>query len=348
MIDVMSVVAITGKKEIKQIQIPRPQPEPNEVLIRIRSCALCTWEQRVYTGDKDMPLPLVGGHEISGYISAVGERVDPEAYPVGTRVACRIIRACQSCDFCRRGIHTQCLEQGTFLLNGPDVYGMGGLAEYVCLDRSAVWCFPDDLSYEEIALTEPLACVIHSINQAKPAMGDDALIIGGGTMGQLHVLCMNKLGIRTILSEPNADRRAFAKENGCNYLINPVEEDVVARVRDITNGRGAEMVFNTTAIPEVTPQAINMMANAGRYIAYSSQHPDKPVPMSPGWLHSSEAILTGAVNPSIVSFNQAANVISKKILDVSGLISATYPADEAKTAFERALSMDTYRVFISL
>lgn len=346
--DVMSVVAITGKREVKQIKIPRPQPGPNEILIRLRSCALCTWEQRVYTGNKDVPLPLVGGHEIAGYISAVGECVDPTAYPVGTRVAARIIRACQSCDYCRRGLHTQCEEQNSFLLKGPDVYGMGGLAEYVSLDRSAVWCYPDDISYEEIAMTEPLACVIHSINQAKPSMGDDALVIGGGTMGQLHVLCLNKLGIRTILSEPDAERRAFAKENGCNYLINPSEEDVIERVREITNGRGAEMVFNTTAIPEVMPQAMKMMANAGRYIAYSSQHPDKPVSLSPGWLHSTEVILTGAVNPSIVSFNQAANVIGKKILDVSGLISATYPAEEAQAAFERALRMDTYRVFISL
>jgi L-iditol 2-dehydrogenase len=324
----------------------RPEPGPNEIQIRVRACALCTWEQRVFTGEKPAPLPLVGGHELAGEISALGTGVDPKQYPVGARVAARVIKACNSCYYCRRGEPTQCVELNTFRLNGPSVYGMGGLAEYICLDRSAVWRYDEQRPFAEIALTEPLACVLHSIRRAWPKMGDDAVVIGGGVMGQLHLLCLQKMGIRTVLSEPDAVRRAFAAAHGCSVVIDPVKEDAVARVLQLTGGRGAETVFNTTAVSAVEKDAIRMTGKLGCCVTFSSQHPDSPVQVSPNWLHNSESILTGAVNPSVISFDQAVNVLSKGLLDIRDLISAVYPKEEAMQAFLDAIRPDTYRVEI--
>ena len=330
------------------IRMERPEPRPGEIQIRIRTCALCTWEQRVFTGEKQTPLPLVGGHELAGEISSLGDGVNPEQYPIGTCVAARVVKMCNSCYYCRRGEPTQCVELNTFRLNGPSVYGMGGLAEYICLDRSAVWCFDKQQSFEEIALTEPLACVLRSIHRAQPRMGDDAVVIGGGVMGQLHLMCLKKLGVRTVLSEPDATRRDFAIAHGCAIVIDPAKEDAVVRVLQLTGGRGAETVFNTTAVSQVEEDAIRMTGKQGCCVTYSSQHPDHPVPVSPNWLHSSEAILTGAVNPSVVSFDQAVNVLSKGLVDISDLISAVYPKEEAETAFLEAIKPETYRVEISL
>lgn len=347
MAEKMKAVAVTGEREINIINMERPEPKFNEIQIRIRNCALCTWEQRVFIGEKKVPLPLVGGHEISGEISAIGDGVDPEKYLLGTPVAARVIKACQSCYYCRRGEPTQCVELKTFLLNGPDVYGMGGLAEYICLDRSAVWCFEKNTPFEPIALTEPLACVLHSLKRAAPKLGDDAVVIGGGVMGQLHVLCLQKMGVRTILSEPIAARREFALAHGCDVVIDPTTEDAVAKVLSLTGGRGAETVINTTAIPSVEEEAIRMTGNLGCCVTYSSQHPDHPIEISPNWLHNSEAILTGAVNPSITSFDQAVNVLSKGLIDVSDLISSIYPIEESEMAFLQAIKPETYRVMIA-
>ncbi|QRN83818.1 alcohol dehydrogenase catalytic domain-containing protein [Chloroflexota bacterium] len=348
MVESMKAVAVTGEQEISIISMERPEPKENQIQIRIRNCALCTWEQRVFTGEKQVPLPLVGGHEISGEISAIGEGVDPEKYPVGSHVAARVIKACNSCYYCRRGEPTQCDELKTFWLNGPDVYGMGGLAEYICLDRSAVWCFDVEMSLDQIALTEPLACVLHSIHRAAPKMGDDAVVIGGGVMGQLHVLCLQKMGVRTILSEPIAARREFALAHGCDIVIDPSKEDAVARVKALTSGRGAESVFNTTAISSVAEDAIKMTGNLGCCVTYSSQHPDRPITISPNWMHNSEAFLTGAVNPSVVSFDQAVNVLSKGLVDIQDLITAIYPIEESENAFLEAIKPETYRVLIRL
>ena len=278
----------------------------------------------------------------------LGDGVDPEQYPVGTHVAARVVKMCNSCYYCRRGEPTQCVELNTFRLNGPSVYGMGGLAEYICLDRSAVWCYDGQRPFNEIALTEPLACVLHSIRRAHSKMGDDAVVIGGGVMGQLHLLCLQKMGVRTILSEPDAARRDFATAHGCNFVIDPAREDAVAYVLQLTDGRGAETVFNTTAVSKVEEDAIRMTGKLGCCMTYSSQHPDHPVQVSPNWLHSSESMLTGAVNPSVVSFDQAVNVLSKGLLDVSDLISAVYPKEEAQKAFLEAIKPETYRVEIGL
>ena len=347
-LDKMRAVAITGLNQVEIIEMDRPAPGEGEILIRVRACALCTWEQRVFTGVKKLPLPHVGGHEIAGVIVEVGSGVDTERFPVGSKVAGRTLGTCGSCHYCRRGLPTQCIHTGKLRYNGPDAYGVGGFGEYICLPESAVWCFDTEKDFPELSLTEPLACVLNSIERARPGLGDDAVVIGGGIMGQLHIMLLQKMGLRTILSEPDPERRAFAKAHGCDILIDPMQENAVERVKAITGGRGADVVINTTAISSVMEQAVAMTARLGRCVAYSSQHPDRPIPVSPNWLHNTEAVLTGAVNPSIATFDRAVNLLNKGIIDVKDYISGIYPMEQAQQAFEAAIRPDTYRIVITM
>lgn len=346
--ELMKAAAITGLNTVKIIHVKRPTPGPRQILVRVRACAICTWEQRVFNGVKKLPLPHVGGHEIVGEIAAIGEGVDPVRFPVGAKAAGRTLISCGTCYYCRRGYHTQCESAGKLRNDGPEIYGNAGFAEYICLEDTAVWRLDTDKTFPELSLTEPLACVLNSMHRASPRMGDDAVIIGGGIMGQLNQIIFKKMGLRTILSEPDPARREFAVAHGCDIVIDPLAEDPVKKVMEITDGRGAEVVINTTAIPAVMEQAVAMTGPLGRCVAYSSQHPDKPIPVSPNRLHSKENFLTGAVNPSIDSFDQAVNLLSKNIVDLSDLVSAVYPMEQAQEAFEAALRPDTYRVVITM
>ena len=347
MINLMKAVAVTGIHDVRLIDIEKPLPRQNEVQVRIRACALCTWEQRIFSGETKTPYPIVGGHEVAGEISAIGEGVDPAAYPIGARVGIRVVKCCHSCYYCRRGKENLCVELNTFRMNGPDVFGMGGLAEYISVDRSAVWMYPDDTPYETISLTEPLACVVNSVGKGHPQFGDDVVVIGGGVMGMLHILCSKLMGTRVILSEPDPIRRGFAKRLGCDIVLDPSNMDAAGAVLDLTEGRGAEVVYNTTAISSVAAQAIKMTGRLGRCVMYSSQHPDSPVGVSPNWLHSSEAVLTGAVSPSIASFDRAVNLLSKGLINVQPLISAVLPFEHAFEAFTEAAKPDTFRIIVS-
>jgi len=342
----MKAIAITKEKKVEIIEMNKPIPKDNEVLVKVEACGICTWDQRVYVGEKKVPFPLIGGHEVVGIISAVGSNVNPKLFAVGDKAAVRVVRSCHSCYYCRHGMTNMCIELNTLNLNGPEVYGMGGFAEYICVDKSNVWRLDESVSIKSTVLIEPLACVARSYEKGLPNVGDDIIVIGGGPMGLLHVLYGKLCGCRVTLSEPNEQRRKIAKSLGCDFTIDPINEDLETFVKKLTDDRGAEVVFDTTPIPALAEQAMKLVGPNGRCVMYSSMHPNTPIEISPNVFHSTEMVLTGSVSPSIESFDTAVNLISKKIIDPSILITRIYDYHDCTEAFEAAISQDTLRIAI--
>ena len=342
----MKAVAIVEKKKVELINLTKPIPKSNQVLIKIKACALCTHEQRVYLGISKMPLPFIGGHEITGEIAQIGMDVDAKKYKVGSKVAVRILYKCGSCYYCHRGKENLCVETNRLTVNEPEASGIGGLSEFIIADTSQIWLLPDDISLEKATLAEPVACVVNSIEKGKPELGDDVVIIGGGIMGMLHLLCAKLRGTRVIMLEPIEERRKLAKELGCDITIDPMHTDPIQAVRNLTDGRGAEVVFNTTPISAVAEQAVQLTGSMGRCIMFSSQHPDKPINISPNWLHHSEAVITGAVSPSVRSFDTSVNLLTKNLINPEKLISGVFDYTEADKAFEEAVKPDTFRIIV--
>ena len=130
-------------------------------------------------------------------------------------------------------------------------------------------------------------------------------------------------------------------------VFNPMEVDPVEFVKSVTEGRGADVVFNTTAIPSVVPQAIAMTGKAGRMIQYSSMHPDAPTPVSPQMLHGTETVLTGSISPDGHDFFVANRLLSSGIIDCKSMIARTFPFAQAQDAFEAAIVPGTFRVIIT-
>lgn len=345
--DKMKVVVIADEKKVEVRKVRRPVPKANQILMRIRACAICTWEQRTFTRESHMPLPFVGGHEIAGEVAALGEGVSEKEFPVGGKIVARLIHVCGKCYFCRRGEENLCVELNNLDSSEMEIMGTGGMGEYLAIDASQAYRIPEELPVETAVFAEPLACVLNSIEKGKIELGDDVMVIGGGIMGMLHILAAKLSGARVILSEPDPERRKIAKELGCDITLNPVETDPVDYVRSLTEGRGAEAVFNTTPISAVAKQAVEMTAPMGRCVMYSSQHPDRPFEISPNWLHNSETIVTGAVSPSVRSFNRSVNLLSKGMVNPKKLVSGVYSCEEAQAAFEAAVRPDTFRIVVT-
>lgn len=340
----MKAVGIVGTKRAELIEMDKPSPKRNEILVKVLRCGICTWDQRVFVGEKKVPLPLVGGHEVIGTISEVGEGVDPEQYQIGSMVAVRVVKSCHSCYYCRRDLTNMCIELNTLSLNGPDVWGMGGFAQYICVDRSEIWHLDKEVSMDDSVLIEPIACVVNSYKKASPRMGDDILVIGGGPMGLVHVMLGKLYGCRVILSEPDEARRKIAAQLGCDITIDPIQENLQECVMKLTENRGAEIVFNTTAIAALAEQAVTLTAPNGTCLMYSSMHPDHPIQVSPNMLHSTQMVLTGAVSPSVESFDIAVNLVNKGILKPHILLTETINYKNCQKAFEEAVSAKTLRV----
>ena len=329
---------------------PTPVPDKNQVLVRIRAAGICVNDVRDYKGEASFTYPRIGGHEFSGEIVQMGENVNTKRYHIGQKIVTYCIDNCGECYFCHHGLENICpdFKQSIAYSNPGGVSGFFGFAQYIAADTRDLFICDDEVPFEKLALTEPMACVLNSIGRANLCFGDDVLVIGGGTMGLLHVMLAKMRGVRVILSEPDEARRKKALELGADIALNPFTRDVVKEVMKITGGVGANAVFDTTAVPALALQAIDAVAQNGTVIMFSSLHPNEPVPVNIGQIHSTQKIITGAQNGSIETFRQAVALLNKGLFEPEPLIEAIYDYHDFDEAMACAMRPDTYKVVIRI
>ncbi|MBP3851875.1 MAG: zinc-binding dehydrogenase [Erysipelotrichaceae bacterium] len=344
----MKALVLEEPKKYSIQDLPVPEIGDDQCLLKVRVASICVNDVRDYQGGVNWTYPRIGGHEYSAVIEKMGKNVDTHTFHVGQQVIAFVLEDCGYCYSCKHEHGNICdnSTKGTFYYNEGGISGFKGFAEYVAMDARHLYPCPDDTPDDLLSLTEPLACVLNSMNRSNIEFGDDVVVIGGGAMGMLHVLCAKKRGARVILSETDAKRREFGLELGADIVINPLECDPVEKVKELTNGRGANVVLNTTAIPAVAAQAIEMTAKSGLCNMFSSIHPNEPIPVNAGRLHSQEIYVTGTQNGTRKSFAQAIDCISKGILDLRPLIEKIYDYTDVVEAMEFASRPDTYKVLM--
>lgn len=342
MSDTYKVALLTGEKKVEIVEKELKHPVGKQVLMKVDSCAICTLEQRIYNGVMKR-YPFAGGHEVAGTVVEVGEAV--KSLKKGDKVAARLLTSCGECYFCRSGHENQCVI--SFIANVHEgVGGPGGFAEYVMMDAEKMYKVADDMDLTHAALTEPLACCVHSINNANIELGEDVVVIGVGIMGAFHIKLAKLRGARVIACEVDPDRLEVAKKMGADILVNSKDVNAVDKVKEITDGRGADVVFCTAALTKLAEDAIQMVSKVGRVIMYSSFHPDNPVDLSVNKVHSTEMNITGAVNANRKDFLAASRLLSFRLVDPSILISETVPLEKIDYAFQRAIDPKTYRIVV--
>lgn len=337
-----NVYVFSDKEEITTVERELPEPQGQQVLIRVRATAICTLEQRVYSGK--MPrYPFAGGHEVAGEVFKVGEGV--KTVKPGDRVAPRMLTSCGLCHYCRTGNEHQCVVSFKTEAH-KDLMGPGGFSDFMLVDEKNVYKMNPELDFKHIALTEPLACCVHSICRGDIQLGDDVVVIGVGIMGAFHIMLAKLRGARVIALEVDDARLEFAKKLGADVVINSGVGDPVGKVKEICTSDGAQVVFVTTAIPDVAEQAVGMVDKMGKVIFYSSFHPNKPINVDPNAIHSRETVITGTVNPGIKDFYAASRLLSNGSINANLVISEVYDMEELDQAVKQALRPDTYRVIV--
>lgn len=338
------VAIISDEKKIDILEKSLKQPEGSQVLIKVDSCAICTLEQRIFNGVMKR-YPFAGGHEAAGTVVAVGSKV--KSLKIGDKVAARMLTSCGECYYCRSGHENQCVISFKADIH-EGVGGPGGFAEYMMLDVKSLYKVADDLNLLHAALSEPLACCVHSINNANIELGNDVVIIGVGIMGAFHIKLAKMRGARVIACEVDEARLGIAKQMGADILINSKEVNAIEKVKELTEGRGADVVFCTAALPQLAADSIQMTGKVGRVVMYSSFHPNLPIELNVNTVHSTEMKITGAVNANTRDFLAATKLLSDKMIDPSLLISEVVPFEKIEYAFERAIDPKTYRVIVKM
>lgn len=338
------VAIISDEKKLEIVEKNLKQPEGNQVLVKVDSCAICTLEQRIFKGVMKR-YPFAGGHEAAGTVVAVGENV--KSLKIGDKVAARLLTSCGECYYCRNGHENQCVISFKADIH-EGVGGPGGFAEYMILDARALYKVADDLDLTYAALSEPLACCVHSVNNANIELGDDAVVIGVGIMGAFHIQLAKLRGARVIACEVDENRLEVARKMGADILINSKEVDAIKKVKELTEGRGANVVFCTAAIPQLASDSIQMISKVGRVVMYSSFHPDNPIELNVNSVHSKEMNITGSINANTRDFLISTKLLSNKMIDPSLLVSEVIPFEKIQYAFERAIDPNTYRIIVKM
>jgi threonine dehydrogenase-like Zn-dependent dehydrogenase len=335
-----------GPRQVRLDELPVPEPGPRQALVKVKACAICTWEQRVYGGEEPV-YPLAGGHEVSGELVALGSQVCMDV-KIGDRVMASPLARCGYCESCRRGLDSIC-DNARKPSRETDVPGPAGLAEYILLDDYQLYRASNTATFEEICLSEPLGCVIRSTRKARVERADNVVVAGAGIMGMLHLNLCKRLGARVIVSEPDAGRAAQARRMGADELIDPAHESLVERVMALTAGRGADVIFCAVSIASVVEQSVEAVAKGGRVMVYASIHPrGARITIDPNLFHSKEITLTGTVSQSKEDVMEAVRLISGGIVDMKPLISLTFPFARLEEALQASLRRDIYRVLVTM
>jgi L-iditol 2-dehydrogenase len=349
----MKIAVFTAPRQIEVREVDIPSPGPRQVLVKTRAVGLCTFERRFYTGSSLDSYPFRGGHEVSGEVVEVGSQAQTDVRP-GDVVCLALLTRCGACYYCRRGMDNLCIHNAA-ARDPSQVPGPAGLGEYVIAEdyqvyKAALPPAQGSITQEQLsqlALAEPVACVIRSAQMPALQFGDTALVQGAGIMGLLHVLLLKRRGMRFVMSEPDERRQQRARQVGADWVVNPLQTELAAFVREHTDGYGANAAFFTAGGAPAIEQAICGLAKGGWLCLYGSVHPSGPVQVDPNYIHYNELVVTGTFSHTKASFQQAVAMIVKGQIDMSIFVSERVPFPQLYHAFERALSPETYRVVMT-
>jgi threonine dehydrogenase-like Zn-dependent dehydrogenase len=262
----MRGIVRTGIRRVQIKDFPIPQLDPGTALVRVRAAGICGSDLHPYRREA-RPEEFPSGHEVAGEVVALAPGTtsggDTQALREGDRVALDTIclgRACGACEWCRQGLPFHCQQKR----RGPDWSGSFG--EYLKRDVRGLFLLSPGMTWEEGALVEPLAVAVHAVRLAQLQPGESVAILGAGTIGLTCLLAARGLGaadIYVLARYPH--QAALARELGATQVLDGTAEEAAAAVRDLTNGRGADVVFESVGgDPALLGQAAGLLRRRGR------------------------------------------------------------------------------------
>ncbi|CAO3379423.1 Sorbitol dehydrogenase (EC 1.1.1.14) [Azospirillum argentinense] len=320
----MKALMIEGVDVCAIHEVAEPTPGPGEVLLAIRHVALCGSDLSTFKGLNPLvSLPRIPGHEIGGEIAAVGEGV-PADYAVGRRAIVIPYTACGTCPSCRKGRVNACRSNRTL-----GVQQNGGLAERIVLPYGKL-ILNDTLAPRHLALVEPLSVGFHAAARGRVEAADTVLVLGCGMIGMGAIAGSVHRGATVIAVDIGEAKTGLARRYGAAHTIDAAKEDVSARVLELTNGDGADVVIEAVGLPATFTQAIDLVSFAGRvvYIGYAKE----PVSYKTQFFNLKELDIMGSRNATSEDFQAVIRYLETLDHAPDDLISKVFPFEEADKA----------------
>ncbi|MEM1607574.1 MAG: alcohol dehydrogenase catalytic domain-containing protein [Candidatus Bathyarchaeia archaeon] len=336
-----------GPREVEVREVDYPKLKPGWVIIAVKACGICGSDVHMFLSEWPMgpsgdgSTSFIFGHEFSGEVVEVGEGV--KTFAKGDRVVCMPKMSCGKCYYCRSGLSHLCPNEP--LLNG-------GMAEYVAVPEANLLKLPENVSYEEGALVEPLAvsyAAVYKTSQILP--GQSAVIVGPGPIGLLTLMCVKlanpQLAIITGTSEDKM-RLEIAEKIGADVTIDVTKKDVVKVVEELTNKLGVDVVYECAGAG-LLDQAIDLLKAGGELVAIGHPTTKTQIKLSPqGYMRAQfkQLKILGHIIYDWKSFYLALQLLNYRKLDVKPLITHKVPLADALRGFELAMRKEAVKVLI--
>ena len=337
----MKAAVLRDWNDIRIEEVPIPEIGPNEVLCRVKACGICGTDKLISAGaykDKGWPreLPFIQGHEWAGEIVAVGENVDPEDFKVGDRVVGESHVYCGKCPRCLEGKYHICIkadapdafEKG-FYLYGHDAQGT--FAEYAKREVQLLYKIPEGVSWDEAAIGNQAAVALHVVERAQMPSAAKVAIIGPGHLGLLSLQFAKALGaIKTILVGRNEKRLELGRKLGADEIVDTRQEDPVKKIKELTDGLGADVVIECAGTPEAIEMALLAVRKGGR-VVIAGMTGGKKVQIDADLIVLKELDVVGS-HARVNTQAQALEMIAKGLIDAKSVITHTFPLEKFNEA----------------
>ena len=332
-----------GPGDLRLEEVEKPKPDENEALVRIKSVGVCGSDVHYYRLGRIGPFvvekPMILGHECSGEVVEVGRQVPH--LQAGDRVVIEPGIPCRKCWYCRNGRYNKC-PSIKFMATPP--YD-GALVEYVAWPADYLFKMPDSMSYQQGALVEPFAVGLFAAQRSGIYPGANVTILGAGPIGLATLESVKALGAsQIIIADVIASRLALAKQMGASQVINPKEENLPKRVKELTNGEGTHFVFETAGTAQTVRQTVDVVRDGG-FVVFIGLPSEAEIPMPMVDAVIREINFITLFRYSNI-FEEAISLISNNRVNINPLITHKFPFSKAveainfaETAKDRAIKV---------
>ena len=336
----MRAVVYRGVNDMRVETVPVPAIGPGELLVKVATCGICGTDlKKIHTGSHSAP--RVFGHEMAGTIVKVGEAVT--RFEVGERVMVFHHVPCGECYYCRKQTPAQCpLYKKVGVTAGFEPSG-GGFAEYIrvmdfVVANRGVVRIPDWVPFEQAAFVEPVNTVLKGVKLLNLAPDDTVLVIGQGPIGLMWAALARRTGARVLTSDLYPERHAIAARFGLRNPIHAGTENVIERVLEETEGRGADAVVLAVGGNALIKTAVAAARPGGKVMLFAqTQHGEAT--FDPGAVCVDEKTLLGSYSSSFPILDEVTDLVFngyRNGFDLTQLISHRFPIEQSVAAIEIA------------
>lgn len=331
-------------------EVPRPEIQDDELLLRVEATAICGTDTKMARqGHRKLRAgqTIIPGHEFVGTIEQAGARV--AHFTPGMRVGVAPNIGCGNCEFCGQGLMNMCPDYSAFGIDRD-----GAHTEWVRIPASAiaqgnVIPMPDSVPSIEAALAEPLSCAINGVRVCSIKPGDVVLIYGAGPMGLLNQMVAQISGAaRVLMVDLNDSRLKKSLTLGASAVFNSSTGSTKEWVAAQTNHRGVDAVITAVPVRQVQQEALGLLAPFGRLCLFAGlARGEGGVELDTNAIHYKNLIVTGMTGGSPRDFRAALQLIASRRIDVRQVVSHVYPLSDVEQAYKTALAGEGLKILLT-